>query len=157
MPSCTCLQWGEKRKICKIIISSEISSNFMAGRQTPHPPIHLIALQCLLGPPSSFYHPPPAALAAIVRQWRFCCCWDFHSSHASNHSNMTNATQGNDARNSCNKQTNATIKLTNAVDGWSCQKMLHCCAAVLLQADNSVILQHLAYLWKYLVINVLRI
>ena len=48
MPSCTCLQWGEKRKICKIIISSEISSNFMAGRQTPHPPIHLIALQCLL-------------------------------------------------------------------------------------------------------------
>ena len=48
MPSCTCLQWGEKRKICKIIISSEISSNFMAGRQTPHPPIHLIALQCLI-------------------------------------------------------------------------------------------------------------
>ena len=28
----------------------------MAGRQTPHPPIHLIALHCLLGPPSSFYH-----------------------------------------------------------------------------------------------------
>ena len=51
------LQRGRKEEnMCTILISSETSSNLMGGRQTPHPPIHLIALQCLLGPRFSFYY-----------------------------------------------------------------------------------------------------